>query len=90
MTLHGQTGFVHTKGAELLDESGKPLMLRGTNLGNWMEPEGYMFHLGDGAQVLLADDLDVVTLVDDVGVADHAHHWLAHGRRRYRILPPAP
>ena len=25
-------------------------MLRGTNLGNWLEPEGYMFHFGDGAQ----------------------------------------
>jgi endoglucanase len=48
--LHGQTGFVHTQGAELLDESGKPLMLRGTNLGNWLEPEGYMFHFEDGAQ----------------------------------------
>ena len=48
--LRGQTGFVHTKGAELVDGAGQPLMLRGTNLGNWLEPEGYMFHLGDGAQ----------------------------------------
>jgi endoglucanase len=48
--LHAQTGFVHTKGADLVDESGKPLMLRGTNLGNWLEPEGYMFHLGGSAQ----------------------------------------
>ena len=45
-----QTGFVHTAGTELVDRSGKPLMLRGTNLGNWFEPEGYMFHLGDTAQ----------------------------------------
>jgi endoglucanase len=48
--LHAQTGFVHTQGAELVDSAGKPLMLRGTNLGNWLEPEGYMFHLGDSAQ----------------------------------------
>ncbi len=27
--------------------TGHPLMLRGTNLGNWLEPEGYMFHFGD-------------------------------------------
>jgi endoglucanase len=33
-----------------LDESGQPLMLRGTNLGNWLEPEGYMLHLEDSAQ----------------------------------------
>jgi len=48
--LPGQTGFVHTKGTELVDGTGQPLMLRGTNLGNWLEPEGYMFHFGDGAQ----------------------------------------
>ena len=30
-----------------MDGAGRPLMLRGTNLGNWLEPEGYMFHFGD-------------------------------------------
>ena len=48
--LWAQTGFVHASGKDLVDGSGKPLLLRGTNLGNWFEPEGYMFHLGDGAQ----------------------------------------
>jgi endoglucanase len=48
--LRGQTGFVHAKGTELVDGAGKPLMLRGTNLGNWFEPEGYMFHFEDSAQ----------------------------------------
>jgi endoglucanase len=45
-----QSEFVHTSGANLVDGQGKPLMLRGTNLGNWFEVEGYMFHLGDTAQ----------------------------------------
>ena len=45
-----QSGFVHTSGADLVDGQGKTLMLRGTNVGNWLEPEGYMFHLGDTAQ----------------------------------------
>ena len=45
-----QAGFVHTSGPDLVDGQGKPLILRGTNLGNWFEPEGYMFHLGDTAQ----------------------------------------
>ncbi len=48
--LFAQARFVHTSGTELVDGSGKPLLLRGTNLGNWFEPEGYMFHLGEGAQ----------------------------------------
>ena len=48
--LLGQSRFVHTSGPELVDGSGNPLLLRGTNLGNWFEPEGYMFHLGETAQ----------------------------------------
>jgi endoglucanase len=48
--LSAQPGFVHTSGTELVDGSGKTLLLRGTNLGNWFEPEGYMFHFEDGAQ----------------------------------------
>lgn len=41
-------GFVHTQGTSLVDGQGRPLMLRGTNLGNWMGPEGYMFLFADG------------------------------------------
>jgi aryl-phospho-beta-D-glucosidase BglC (GH1 family) len=48
--LLAQPGFVHTSGTELVGVSGNPLLLHGTNLGNWLEPEGYMFHLGDTAQ----------------------------------------
>jgi aryl-phospho-beta-D-glucosidase BglC (GH1 family) len=50
LPLYGQSGdsnFVHTRGSELVDGSGRPLLLRGTNLGNWLEPEGYMFLFGD-------------------------------------------
>ncbi len=47
MPLYAQAGFVHTQGGELVDGSGHPLLLRGTNLGNWLEPEGYMFLFGD-------------------------------------------
>ena len=31
-----QRGFAHAHGAELVDGQGKPLMLRGINLGNWV------------------------------------------------------
>jgi endoglucanase len=46
----GKRGFVHTKAEELVDGSGQPLMLRGINLGNWFEVEGYMFHFDGGPQ----------------------------------------
>lgn len=41
-----QTGkFFSTKGKDIIGPDGKPFLLRGTNLGNWLVPEGYMFKL---------------------------------------------
>ena len=36
-------GFVHAAGGRLVDGRGKPLILRGVGLGNWLLPEGYMW-----------------------------------------------
>ena len=47
LPTHSQT-FAHTQGTKIIGRDGKPLLLRGTNLGNWMVPEGYMFQF-DGA-----------------------------------------
>ena len=44
-TAYTQTRFVHTRGREIVDAGGQPLLLKGTNLGNWLVPEGYMFRL---------------------------------------------
>jgi len=38
-----QEGFIKTKGKALIMPDGKPFIMRGTNLGNWLVPEGYMF-----------------------------------------------
>jgi endoglucanase len=40
---YGQSRFVSTRGRELVSPEGKPLLLKGINLGNWLLPEGYMF-----------------------------------------------
>src|SRR3989441_1641338 len=40
---HGQSRFVVTRGKQIVSPNGKPLLLKGTNLGNWLLPEGYMF-----------------------------------------------
>ena len=45
-TLNAQA-FFSTKGKELVDPAGKPFQMRGTNLGNWLVPEGYMFLFKD-------------------------------------------
>lgn len=35
--------FIEARGKEIIDGNGNPILLRGTNLGNWLNPEGYMF-----------------------------------------------
>ncbi len=38
-----QSKFISVRGKEVIDAAGKPFLMRGTNLGNWLIPEGYMF-----------------------------------------------
>lgn len=38
------SNFVTIKGENLMDANGKKLYIVGTNLGNWLNPEGYMFN----------------------------------------------
>ena len=40
---YGQSRFVTTRGKDVVSPNGKPLLLKGINLGNWLLPEGYMF-----------------------------------------------
>ena len=35
--------FVRVEGADLITPEGEKLFIKGTNLGNWLNPEGYMF-----------------------------------------------
>ncbi|NMH29661.1 cellulase family glycosylhydrolase [Flavobacterium silvaticum] len=41
--------FLHQKGTEIVDGSGKPVILRGLGLGGWMLQEGYMLKTADFA-----------------------------------------
>ena len=38
--------FVRVQGHDLVDAKGEKFFIRGTNLGNWLNPEGYMFGFG--------------------------------------------
>src|ERR1700752_1043151 len=40
---YAQPRFVTTRGQVIASPDGKPLLLKGINLGNWLLPEGYMF-----------------------------------------------
>ncbi|WP_445735600.1 glycoside hydrolase family 5 protein [Mariniflexile sp.] len=37
--------FIKTNGTQLVDDKGNSIILKGTNLGNWFVPEGYMFKM---------------------------------------------
>jgi len=39
----GQQKFISVSGRQILGPDGKNFLIRGTNLGNWLVPEGYMF-----------------------------------------------
>ena len=43
--LNSVTGkrYFHVKNQELIAPDGKPFLIKGINLGNWLNPEGYMF-----------------------------------------------
>jgi endoglucanase len=38
-----QSKFITTRGKVIVSANGRPLLLKGINLGNWLLPEGYMF-----------------------------------------------
>jgi hypothetical protein len=72
--------FVHTKGIELVDGKGQSLkLLRGTNLGNWLVQEGYMFHFDSGPQS--AREIEPLTN-ELLGPAAAAKFWSEY-RERY-------
>lgn len=37
--------FIKTQGKNMVDNQGNRIILKGTNLGNWLVPEGYMFKM---------------------------------------------
>lgn len=39
----GKEAFIHVQGQDLVAPDGSKFFIRGTNLGNWLNPEGYMF-----------------------------------------------
>lgn len=49
--------FCITSGKQILDTNGQPILLKGTNLGNWLVPEGYMFKMGKVSSPRKIDEL---------------------------------
>src|SRR5437764_6871487 len=50
LTSQASAQFAHTDHKQIVDAAGKALLVRATNLGNWMVPEGYMWLFDGGPQ----------------------------------------
>ena len=72
-----QAQFVHTHQKEIVDGSGKPFLIRGTNLGNWFLPEGYMWLFEGGPQSPREIEALVTELLGPDKAADFWHQYRA-------------
>src|ERR1051326_5996966 len=72
-------GFLHAKGQDIVDEDGHKMVLRGVGLGNWMLPEGYMWHFGpEGDRPRKIEKL----VMDLIGPQNATRFW-SEFRRQY-------
>jgi len=55
--LSGERGFIRVQGHDLVDARGEKFFIRGTNLGNWLNPEGYMFSFGKCSSAHFIDEM---------------------------------
>ncbi len=71
--------FVKAQGKHLITPDGEKLRLRGINLGNWFEPEGYMFLFEGGPQ----SPREIETFFNElIGPSAATDFWKEY-RRRY-------
>ncbi len=63
--------FLRTKGKEIVTSDGKPFVIKGTNLGNWLVPEGYMFHYKKATSPRLINE----TLIELIGPFETDKFW---------------
>ncbi|HEY2546935.1 MAG TPA: cellulase family glycosylhydrolase [Candidatus Acidoferrum sp.] len=77
LVLTSQAGaqFAHTDHKQIVDAAGKPLLLRATNLGNWLVPEGYMWLFQDGPQSPSEISALVLELLGPEGSAAFWHSY---------------
>lgn len=70
--LMAQSGkFITVKGKEVIGTNNKPFLMRGTNLGNWLVPEGYMFKFKNISSPKLINE----ALAEILGPEDVKDFW---------------
>jgi endoglucanase len=70
--LKAQTGnFISVKGKDIIGPDGKSFIMRGTNLGNWLMPEGYMFKFRKTNSPRLINE----AITELLGPAEASNFW---------------
>lgn len=69
IVANGSDRFVKIDGKDLLNPDGSKLYIRGTNLGNWLNPEGYMFGFSKTNSARMINDM-FCQLVGEDAVTD--------------------
>lgn len=63
--------FISVRGKEIIGIDGKPFLIKGINLGNWLVPEGYMFKFKEATSPRLINDV----FSELFGPAETAKFW---------------
>ncbi|HEX9251385.1 MAG TPA: glycoside hydrolase family 5 protein [Ignavibacteriaceae bacterium] len=66
-----ENNFVTVNGKEIVAPDGKPILLKGINLGNWLNPEGYMFKFKNVNSFRLIDN----TIKELIGADEAGKLW---------------
>ena len=66
-----KSAFFHTSGKNIIDQNGQPFLIKGTNLGNWLLPEGYMFGFTNTNSARLINE----AISELIGPAKAADFW---------------
>lgn len=79
-------GFIGVKGKEITAPDGKPFLIKGTNLGNWLIPEGYMFKFKNASSPRLINQL-ITELVGPDATSNfwnrYLHSYITEGDIHY-------
>src|SRR5260370_31691381 len=89
-TSLGKAQFAHTEHKQIVDAAGKPLLVRATNLGNWMVPEGYMWLFEGGPQSPAEIRALVLELLGPEGSAPFCQNYRENYLTQQDHPPPPP
>lgn len=70
-TFPQENNFVKVNGKEIIAPDGRPILLKGINLGNWLNPEGYMFKFKNVNSFRLIDN----TIKELIGADEAGKFW---------------